>query len=269
MIGTLFYVFGALLMVGWSAAHVNSSYQIFWDPVGILLVVGGTVFVSLITFGPKEVFILIRTSFKVMGQNGDDAPLVATEIIALARDTRGNVNDLQQRLESIKFPFLRDGIILVCERLDERKIEQILRDRIKVKQEMDESTANMLRTLAKYPPSFGIIGTVLGLIALMMQLGTDGGAARLGPAMAVGLVATLYGLVLTNFVLQPVAENLQLKSYKDIRKRQIAMVGVMLIKNGETSVVIQEAINSMLPVAKRVDVLGLGDGSKRNNEEAA
>lgn len=269
MIGTLFSVIAALLMVAWSAAHVNSSYKIFWDPVGILLVVGGTVAVAFITFGPKEVFVLIRTSFKVMAQNNDDAPLVATEIIALARDTRGNINDLQQRMGGIKNPFLRDGVSLICERLDERKIEQIMRDRIKVKQESDESTANMLKTLAKYPPSFGIIGTVLGLIALMMQLGTDGGAARLGPAMAVGLVATLYGLVLTNFVLQPVAENLQLKSYKDIRKRQIAMVGVLLIKNGEPSVVVQEAINSMLPVSKRVDVLGLGDGTGQRNSEAA
>lgn len=267
MIATFTSLLLCMLLVAGAAAHVNKVYSIFLDPVGLALVLGGTLGVALLTFGPREALHLSRTTFRVLRQKLEEPSQLAREIIILARDTRCEVIELQNKLPQIKNPFLRDGIALVCDRIEEQKIEQILRDRIKVKQESDDSTANMLRTLAKYPPSFGIIGTVLGLIALMMQLGTAGGTEKMGPAMAVGLVATLYGLVLTNFVLQPMSENLSLRSHKDIRKRQMAMVGVLLIKQNERPVVIQEAINSLLPVAQRVDELGLGD--QRKVEEAA
>lgn len=266
MMSTLLSLVVSLAMVIYAAAHVNSSYGIFWDPVGILIVMGGTLGVASITFGPRQVFILVRTAFAVLKQKSDDAPEVAKEVVRLARDTRGEPAELRDKVAAIQFPFLRDGIGLIVDKADYQEIESILKDRIRVKQESDESTANMLRTLAKYPPSFGIIGTVLGLIALMLQLGTEGGAERMGPAMAVGLVATLYGLVLTNFILQPLSENLALKSIQDIRKRQIALLGVLLLKAQKRAPIVQEAVNSLLPVSKRIDELGLNarqSGSER------
>lgn len=258
MIATLFsLLIGFLLVIG-SAVHVNKDTSIFMDPIGIALVIGGTCVVACITFTPKKAWRLAKTCIAVMRQKTDDAPIVAREIIAVVRDTRCEIPALQSRIDSVKNPFLRDGISLVCDRLDAPDIESILRDRIRIKQENDESTANMLRTLAKYPPSLGIIGTVLGLIAMMMQLGTDGSTDKLGPAMALGLVATFYGLVFTNFFLQPLSENLATKSVEDIRKRQIALLGIMMIKANKQPIVVQEAVNSLLPVAERIDELGIG-----------
>lgn len=269
MLSTFLSLVVSLAMIVVAAAHVNKSYGIFWDPVGILIVVGGTVGVACITFGPKQLWSLVKTAFAVLRQTTDDAPEVAKEVVRLSRDTRGELSELNAKLNSIRFPFLRDGIGLIVEKAEYQEIESILKDRIRVKQESDESTANMLRTLAKYPPSFGIIGTVLGLIALMLQLGTEGGAERMGPAMAIGLVATLYGLVLTNFVLQPLSENLALKSIQDIRKRQIALLGVLLLKSQKRAPIVQEAVNSLLPVSRRIDELGLGGGAQRESGRAA
>lgn len=250
-------VVGVVLVV-LSAAHVNNQYAIFWDPVGIALVLGGTAIVAFITFPAKEVLALVKTSVAIMRLPVDHGKALAVEIIALSRDTRGEPAELQNALAGLKDPFLRDGVSLIVDRIDPSRIEAILRDRIRVKQESDETSANMWRTLAKYPPSFGIIGTVLGLIALMLQLGSEGGAEKMGPAMAIGLVATLYGLVLTNFFLQPLGENLQVRSYREIRRRQMVLLGVVLLSQGEKAVVVQEAVNSLLPPHERVDVLGIG-----------
>jgi chemotaxis protein MotA len=260
MKSSLFSLLAGIILIVYSAAHTNNSYGIFWDPVGILIVLGGTITVACTTFSPKKVWKLMKTSLIVMQQKTDDAAAVASEIITLAKDSFGDLAMLQDKISGIQNFFLKDGIGLIVDRHEASDIENIMRDRIRIKQENDDSTSNMLKTLAKYPPSFGIIGTVLGLIALMLQLGSEGAAEKMGPAMALGLVATLYGLVLTNFILQPLAENLALKSHEDVRKRQIAMLGVLLIKNGKSPLVIQEAINSLLPVSERVDVLGVGGG---------
>lgn len=265
MFGTLFALLVAAGIVVGSVFHVNTQYAIFLDIVGILLVVGGTITVAFITFNAKDVFSLVSISIAVMRQNMDDAPKLAEEIITLARDTKGDLAALQAKATSIRDPFFRDGINLIIDRLDAADIESILRDRIRIKQESDESSANMLKTLAKYPPSFGIVGTVLGLISIMQQLGGNLSAAqKIGPAMAIGLVATFYGLVLTNFVLQPLSENLAVKSYKDVRKRQMALLGVMLIKAGRPALVVQESVNSLLAVSKRVDVLGTSNVDTRS-----
>jgi chemotaxis protein MotA len=257
MKATLFSIAAGFVLVVGSAMHVNQVYSIFIDPVGIGLVVGGTAIVACITFSPGKAWKLVKTSIIVMKQNNNDAPELAREVIALSRDTRGEIPGLQDKLSGIKNLFLKDGIGLIIDRLEIEDIENILRDRIRVKQENDTSTANMLKALAKYPPSFGIIGTVLGLIALMLQLGQEGAAEKMGPAMALGLVATFYGLVFTNFLLQPLAEHLAIKSQEDVRKRQLAMLGVLLIRSGKSSIVVQEAVNSLLSVADRVDELGL------------
>lgn len=248
----------AILLVVGSAAHVNNQYGIFWDPVGIALVLGGTIVVAFVTFPAREVLGLMKASAAIMKTPVDHGRDLAIEIIALARDTRGELAELQNASPRLRNAFLRDGVSLLVDRIEPSRIEAILKDRIKIKQESDETSANMWRTLAKYPPSFGIIGTVLGLIALMLQLGSANGAEKMGPAMAIGLVATLYGLVLTNFFLQPIADNISLRSYREIRRRQMVLLGVVLLAQGEKAVVVQEAVNSLLPAASRVDVLGIG-----------
>jgi len=269
MRSTLIALLMSIILVVASAAHVNDQYGIFWDPVGIALVLGGTVVVAFITFPAKEVFGLLKASAAVMRMPVDHGRDLAVEIISLARDTRGEAAELQGAMGLLKNAFLREGVSLLVDRIDPGRIEAILKDRIKIKQESDETAANMWRTLAKYPPSFGIIGTVLGLIALMLQLGSVGAPEKMGPAMAIGLVATLYGLVLTNFFLQPIGDNITLRSYREIRRRQMVLLGIVLLAQGEKAVVVQEAVNSLLPVDEHVDVLGIGNATATQNSRRA
>lgn len=256
----IFGILIALAIVIGSIIETTEKKSIFLDPVGILIVVGGTISAAIITFPFKDVLSILKISWAVFTKDVNDAPQLVQSIIELARDTRGDVRALQSSLDSIKDPFLKDAVGLIVDRHEVDKIEMILRDRIRAHQERNESNANMLRTLAKYPPALGIVGTVLGLIAMLQGLGGKLSQGNLGPAMAVGLVATFYGLILTNFVLTPMSENLALKSYKDIHKRMIVLQGVLLIKNAESPLVIQEALNSHLTVSNRVDVLGVNGG---------
>ncbi len=252
MIGTLFGILTALVIVVYGAMHVTNQYFVFLDLFAILLVLGGTLVIAFITFPAKEVFKLIKICLTVLRREHQSGNVVAKEIVELARFSRGEVPALQQKLSTIQHPFLKDAVGLIIDRLDAADLESILTDRIRMKQEVDASASNMLRTLAKYPPSLGIVGTVLGLIGVMQQIGGDGGAEKIGPAMAVGMVATLYGLLFTNVMLQPLGENLALRSSKEIRKRKMILMGVMLLKGGRPLLVIQESLNSHLPIEERM-----------------
>lgn len=261
-------IFGLLLGFGIAIAsvfHLANNKAIFLDPMGILIVVGCTFAAAFITFPAKKVIELSKIMILVLRKQTDEAPALVKEIIELARETGAERSALQSSLPRIHDPFFKEGVGLIVDRFDADRIEVILRDRIRVAHELHESHANMLKTLGKYPPAFGLVGTVIGLVALLEGMGGEGGAKNLGPAMAVGLVATLYGLIVANLVFVPMGENLAYKSTFDMRKRRIAMVAVMLLKANETPLVIQETLNSMLRIHERVDVLGVGGGNTGRN----
>ena len=56
--------------------------------------------------------------------------------------------------------------------------------------------------MAGYSPTFGILGTVIGLISVLGQLSTPG---KLGPAIASAFTATLWGVLLANAVWLPLS----------------------------------------------------------------
>jgi chemotaxis protein MotA len=142
----------------------------------------------------------------------------------------------------------------------EDELEEILNDRIVTKQREEEKVIGMIRVLAKFPPALGLLATVLSLITLLDGLGGDSlGVNSLGPAMAVGLVGTLYGIVLANLVFAPIAENLHAKTMLEVQNRRIALVGLSLIAQKKNPLLVQEMVNSQLSPRERVDVLGINE----------
>ena len=109
-----------------------------------------------------------------------------------------------------------------------------------------------LGQLQKFPPAFGLLGTTLGMIALMQSLG-PGMESNIGGAMAVALVATLYGVASANFIFIPIAENLTEQTEEDQIARRIIVEGVMMIYHGFPPDFIKENARSFLLPKERGD----------------
>src|SRR3546814_5581769 len=69
---------------------------------------------------------------------------------------------------------------------------------------VESAQARFFRTLAALAPGFGLLGTLAGMVAMLRELGT-GDIARVGSGMAVAMLATLYGVVLSNLIFKPIA----------------------------------------------------------------
>ncbi len=74
----------------------------------------------------------------------------------------------------------------------------------------DADAVQALRNLAKYPPALGMIGTVVGLVSLFSDLGASN-KSSLGPALALAMTATFFGLILANAVITPLADRLHVQ----------------------------------------------------------
>jgi chemotaxis protein MotA len=98
-----------------------------------------------------------------------------------------------------------------------------------------------------------MMGTTIGMIVLLANLGGADAMKMIGPAMGVCLITTLYGVVVANLVVIPIGENL-IESAKDIhQKNQIILEGVKHIIAKSNPVVVAEELNSFLLPGDRLD----------------
>ena len=112
------------------------------------------------------------------------------------------------------------------------------------------SDAKTLPGLSKFPPAFGLLGAVTGMIGMMGNLG--GGSDVIGRSMAVALVATFWGICLANVVLLPLSDYYKGLAEQDAFVRQIIIDGVLMVKRKEALPLIEEKMNSYLPPNKRL-----------------
>jgi len=138
--------------------------------------------------------------------------------------------------------------MIINESYTDDEIRKVLEQRIDSMYESEMYDMNMLRSMSKYPPAFGMIGTVVGLIALMSSIGgASADVSQIGSYMAVALTTTLYGLVLANFVFKPISDNLENSSMQKMKIRILIMETSILIKTKSPVVVVQDTINSLIP----------------------
>ena len=105
----------------------------------------------------------------------------------------------------------------------------------------------------KYPPAIGLMGAVLGMIALLSGLGQPGAEKTIGPSMSIALVATLYGIALANLIVIPVGENLTAGAKEINRKNLIIIESLRLIHAKTNPLVLGEELNSFLLPRERID----------------
>ena len=155
-------------------------------------------------------------------------------------------------------PLTEQALGLIENQIPVDKISFIMTEQLLVAQEKDKQVIDIFAGLGKLPPTFGMMGTVIGLVGLLENLGGEGGAQAMGAAMAVALVTTLYGVVTANFFLDPVASNLKIKQNKMRTAQKIILKGIIMSSDATiTSIEIQEALNAYLDEEEKVDVLQL------------
>jgi chemotaxis protein MotA len=252
----------SLAFIGQIIHHSVSDLRVFNDIPGFLLILGSTVAVALITYPGRDVKGIFKILVGVLRNQKDEAPDVVTEIINLVKETDSDPRRLEGALPSIKHPFLREGVALVVDRFDRDQIDTIMRDRMKRAKEISAKKTQSVKTLAKYPPAFGIMACVIGLISVMQKLGGELGPGELAPSMAVALVGTLIGLVASNYVIMPMGEKIALRSEEEGHVRKIIHQATLMLAGREPALVVQEKLNSHLAEEDRVDVLGIGSLSK-------
>jgi chemotaxis protein MotA len=255
----VYSVLGVLLLLGVVGAGIVTTitpkeYHMFADLPAIFLVVGGTLGVASITVQINRVGILFKTFFfrLIRGKRIDYKKAIKEIMVSSESYRRGEA--LSDIILSAQDPFLKECLQLIDDNVVKgEELFDLLDDRVRNMHLHYSDEANRFKNLAKFPPAFGLMGTVLGMVALLSNLGGADAMKLIGPAMGTCLVATFMGIVVANVFILPIGESLGESSKEIYLKNKIIVEGIRLINAKTNPIIVAEKLNSFLLPQDRVN----------------
>ena len=156
---------------------------------------------------------------------------------------------LEDNLDAVEDEFMRKGIQLVVDGTDPDIIKRILYADLEQVQGRHETGTKVFDDWSKIAPAFGMIGTLVGLIAMLGSIGGD--TAAIGRGMQTALVTTLYGSFFANLFLIPMKSKLEDRDKDETRVKEIVIEGILSIQSGDNPRILLEKLVSYLPPGQR------------------
>jgi chemotaxis protein MotA len=158
---------------------------------------------------------------------------------------------LEEELEDLDDEFMKKGLRLVVDGTDGAIVRDLLEIEIDQMQARHADKVAGLNMWAALAPGFGMLGTVIGLIAMMKNLEDK---ASVGPNMAVALITTLYGSMIANWLLTPAMAKLRALDAQEAQAREMVLEGIISIQAGDNPRVLAMKLLSYLSPADAADV---------------
>jgi chemotaxis protein MotA len=232
-----------LAILGGQALEGGSIKSII-QPTAAIIVLGGTFGACLLQFPLLVALGSFKTFIKAFQEPKTNNKEVIKEIIRLANKARKEgVISLESDAQKIADPFLKKALTMAMDGVEPKVLRETMELEISNLEDEAEQPIKFWQAAGGYSPTIGILGAVLGLIHVMENLSDP---SKLGGGIAVAFVATVYGVGLANLVYLPISGKLKLKSKAHLVAKEIMLVGVISILEGENPRLIDDKLKSYL-----------------------
>jgi chemotaxis protein MotA len=227
---------------------MGGDLGMFLDMHAFIVIFGGAFAATLIRFPFNSMFhglpLGMKFAFTMRRMTQRD---LVDEIASIAEIARKQGPIGLEKVE-VDDPFLAKGIRLVADGYDGDFIRDNLeRDRDNFLTHLDEGQ-KIYRAIGDCAPAFGMVGTLIGMVQMFANM-TD--PSKLGPYMAVALLATFYGAALSNLICLPIADKLHLKLIDEEVNRTLIIDGILMIREAKSPTLVREMLLAYLPEKHR------------------
>lgn len=257
-ISTVFGIFLGFGLFVYAVVSATQNYLIFWSASSLLLVLGGTLAATMISYEGRYVWKALAELLRVIVPTQIKPKILYKEvelIIAWGKiGSREGLPGLEKEFDKIdttKDSFLHHCIQLTLAGYDSDNMRGKLETFMNKTYERNMVRATILNTMANIAPGFGMIGTLVGLIVMLSEL--DSGAGNLGQGLALALITTLYGVIVAQLVFKPASRRAEQKEQIIRFKNQLTADAFLLLLNRASSLEIQDHLNGYLDPAIHFD----------------
>jgi chemotaxis protein MotA len=156
---------------------------------------------------------------------------------------------LEEELDDLDNEFMKKGLRLVVDGTDAAIVRDLLEIEMSQIAGRHAGKITVLTMWATLGPGYGMLGTVIGLIAMMKNLEDK---ASVGPNMAVALITTLYGSMIANWLLMPMTGKLKTQDEREGAVMEMVVEGILSIQAGDNPRILAQKLLSFLdPISRK------------------
>jgi len=251
-------VLGLVILIGAAAIGSSSTGGMgsLWDPISLAIVVGGAIAATCIAYPLEDVIAAFAGFPKVFfGAQGFTLKDVVQDYVGLAELARKGelAKAIDEKPDHMPFRLggIKDTCRMISDGLAKDDIRTIIENKEQYRALREVKAANAIAKLGEYAPSFGMIGTLFGLIFMLagMTMPPAPGAdpmASLIANMAIALITTLYGALFAFFFFLPFSEHLKYINEDKKVESALHLEAAMLLFDKVHPLMVQDRLNAFL-----------------------
>lgn len=252
-------ILGWLLIVG-SILIGPVSIKAYFDLPSVFIVFGGALGATLVGFPLARIKQLPSVAMKAVTIKETVPKELIKTIVGYAEVARRDgILSLESLTADMDDEFIVRGIQMAVDGTDPELIEQIMEAELENQMVRHATGKSLFEALGKYAPAFGMIGTLIGLVAMLANM-TD--PAAIGKGMAAALLTTLYGACVANLLFLPIADKLGQRAADEVLIKTIIIQGVMSIQSGDNPRIVEQKLLTFIPPSVRAKPGEEDDGAK-------
>jgi len=227
------------------------------DPAGMFTNVAALMIVVVSALGAGVLSNSMETTVQALkalkkifvpGPPPDMAGTIETITELADRARREGLLSLEDATRNLDDEFLQRGLRMAVDGMDPAVLKQTLLSDVKAMKERHKAVADWYTQIGVFAPSFGILGAVIGLIAVMGKLDNP---EEMGHGIGAAFVATFWGVFMANALFLPWANKLKARSAAEVAHKLLIVEGVLSVQQGASPRTVLEQLNTHLPPNER------------------
>jgi chemotaxis protein MotA len=180
----------------------------------------------------------------IMRPPASNGGLLITKIVDWSNTARKQgLLGLEPTIAKERDDFVKKALQLVVDGSEPESISAVMYVELNMREHADTSAAKVFEGMGIYSPTLGIIGAVLGLMAVLQNLADP---SKLGHGIAAAFTATVYGIGFANLFFLPVASKLKAIIHRQTQFREMVIDGMLCIAQGENPRAIEAKLQGYL-----------------------
>jgi chemotaxis protein MotA len=246
--GTLMGVLAGIFLIAVAIIRGGDA-GVFININSGLIVVGGSIATAFIAFPAKKITTLMPVLYNAFKPGVYEPEDYVDDIMRLASKYRsGGMKQLENEEGKVDNRFLKNGIAMIVDGYNAKEIHELMDREMNAMLDRHNSGQKVLRFMSVQAPVFGMAGTLIGLVQMLMHIDDP---STIGPALATALITTFYGLMLANLVLTPLAAKLSMRTDMEGVLGRSIRVGIIGIHDRVNPQKIQRNMNALLPPSQQ------------------
>lgn len=236
---SLFSAVAIFSLVVFASLGVGKGYSLI-DLRGLVIVVGGTVASLIFQYDIAVAFSSLRLIVRsFMGTPDRDIQQSMRQLDTAI--VEGQTLTQLKDGDSLTGDMLSDVVYMYRQGLTFDEIDAFVTGRVKDEFLRREIAMGLLQKASIVAPSFGLFGTVVGLVQVMQSMSSPG---QLGPAMSLALMTTAYGAGLASIVFTPLAGRLEHHNhiFLECHKQFLSKVGILMKRDDQSMETVREGV---------------------------